>query len=160
MIGNLKISTPRFTMKPKRTFVGLDRAMTIEDIPTIPAQWAAFNEAGYEIENAVGKGTYGIVHGFKPDNSWRYACAYEVRKLSIMPNGCVEIAVPAATFGVFKSTENISQIGEVISAVSDWVETSEYQSASDPTLEYYGPSYDPETGDGGFEIWTPVAPAD
>jgi predicted transcriptional regulator YdeE len=27
-------------------------------------------------------------------------------------------------------------------------------------LEFYGPSYVPETGDGGFEIWTPVKPAD
>lgn len=160
MLGGLKITTPVFTMKPKRTFVGLDRPMKGEDIATIPAQWAEFNAADMQIENSVGQGSYGIAHGYLSDNTWRYACAYEVKKLGAVPKGYVEINTPAANFAVFKSAENIAQIGDVISAVYDWIETSDYQNADGPTLEFYGPTYQPETGDGGFEIWTPVQPAD
>ena len=159
MFGGLKISTPIFVQKPKRNFVGLDRAMTFDDIPTIPAQWAEFNAADPAIENALGKGAYGIVHGFEGD-SWRYACAYEVSKLGAIPEGYTDIKTPAAHFAMFKSAENIRRIGEVISAVTGWIDTSDYQSADGPMLEYYGPSYVPDTGEGGFEIWMPVEPAD
>lgn len=159
MFGGLKISTPIFVQKPKRNFVGLDRPMSHDEIETIPAQWAAFNAADLAIENSVGKGSYGIVHSFVGD-SWRYACAYEVSKLGAIPEGYAHIAAPAAHFAVFKSSENISQIGDVISTVMDWIDTSDYQSADGPMLEYYGPSYEPETGMGGFEIWSPVRPAD
>lgn len=159
MFGGLKISTPIFVQKPKRNFVGLDRLMSFEDIATIPAQWATFNAADPAIENSLGKGSFGIVHGFEGD-TWRYACAYEVGKLGAIPEGYAHIAAPAANFAVFKCAENVSQIGEVISAVMDWIDTSDYQSANGPMLEFYGPSYVPETGEGGFEIWTPVKPAD
>ena len=160
MIGGLKITTPRFVMKPKRTFVGMDRPMNHDDIPTIPAQWAAFNAADPKIENSMEQGSYGIVHGFSGDDAWRYACAYEVKTLGAVPEGYAVITAPAATFAVFKSGEHVGQIGEVIGAVMDWVETSDYQSDKGPMLEFYGPSYVPETGKGGFEIWTPVKPAD
>jgi AraC family transcriptional regulator len=159
MFGGLKISTPIFVQKPKRHFVGLDRPMSHDEIASIPDQWVAFNKADPAIENSLGKGSYGIVHGFEGD-TWRYACAYEVSKLGDIPAGYSHIEAPAAHFAVFKSAEHISQIGEVISAVMDWIDTSDYQSADGPMLEFYGPSYVPETGDGGFEIWSPVKPAD
>ena len=159
MFGGLKISTPIFVQKPKRNFVGLDRAMTADDVSTIPAQWAEFNAADLAIENALSKGSYGIVHGYEGD-AWRYACAYEVSKIGAIEEGYTHISAPAANFAVFKSSENVSQIGDVISAVMDWIDTSDYQSADGLMLEFYGPSYVPETGDGGFEIWTPVKPAD
>tara|TARA_R110002167_G_scaffold364581_2_gene586777 strand:+ start:118459 stop:118938 length:480 start_codon:yes stop_codon:yes gene_type:complete len=159
MFGGLKISTPIFIRKPKRHFIGLDRPMTYEAIPTIPAQWVAFNAAIGDIKTLFGKGSYGIMHGFEGD-AWRYACAYEVEKPGSIPDGYTHIEIPAAHFSVFKSSENISQIGEVISAVTGWVDTSDYQSADGPMLEYYGSCYVPETGEGGFEIWMPVAPAD
>jgi len=159
MFGGLKISTPIFVQKPKRNFVGLDRPMTDDELPAIPAQWAEFNAADLAIENSLGKGSYGIVHGFEGD-SWRYACACEVSKLGAIPEGYTHITAPAANFAVFKSSENVSRIGDVISIVMDWIDTSDYQSAEGPMLEFYGPSYVPETGEGGFEIWTPVKPAD
>jgi len=159
MIGGLKISTPIFVQKPKRHFVGLDCPVTNDDVPKIPAQWVAFNTADLKIENSLGKGAYGIVHGYVGD-SWRYACAYEVNKVGDVPDSYAAIEVPAANFAVFKCAENIDQIGDVISAVMDWIDTSDYQSANGPMLEFYGPSYVPETGAGGFEIWTPVKPAD
>ncbi|MDG1863560.1 MAG: GyrI-like domain-containing protein [Yoonia sp.] len=160
MFGGLKISTPVFIQKPKRHFIGHDRMMSFEDIPTIPDQWAAFNAAGHLIGNAIGKGAYGIVHSYTDDNTWRYACAYEVSKFGAIPDGYAHIATPSGNYAVFKSSEQAGQIGEVISAVTDWVETSDYQSADGPMLEVYGPSYVPETGEGGFEIWILVKPAD
>lgn len=160
MFGGLKITTPSFRMKPKRTFVGLDRPMSHDKIASIPAQWAEFNVADVKIENTLGQGSYGIVHSFSTDNTWRYACAYEVKKLGDIPEGYSEITVPSANFAVFKSSENIAQIVDVIGATMDWLETSDYDSAGGPTLEFYGPAYQPETGEGGFEIWISVKPAD
>ncbi len=110
MFGGLKISTPIFIRKPKRHFIGLDRPMTYEAIPTIPAQWVAFNAAIGDIKTLFGKGSYGIMHGFEGD-AWRYACAYEIEKPGSIPDGYTHIEIPAAHFAVFKSSENISQIG-------------------------------------------------
>ncbi len=160
MFGGLKISTPVFVQKPKRNFVGLDRPMSFNDIPTIPDQWAAFNTADCEIENAIKRGAYGIVHSYAEDNTWRYACALEVSKLGAIPDGYDHIATPSGNYAVFKSAEQISQIGEVITAVTDWIETSDYQTADGPMLEFYGPPFQPETGVGGFDIWVSVKPAD
>lgn len=160
MFGGLQIRTPSFTMKPKRIFVGIDRMMSVDQVETIPAQWAAFNASDGVVENRVGQVSYGIAHGFLPDNTWRYACAYEVKTAGALHDGYAEIRVPSGHFAVFKSSEHIAQIGEVIGAVMSWIETSDYAAGDGPTIEVYGPSYDPQTGAGGFEILTPVKPAD
>ncbi len=157
MIDGLKISAPTFVQRPKRVFVGLDAPMRFADIPTIPDQWRRFNNAGVAVENTVGHGSYGISHGFSADGTWRYACVNEVKAVGVIPEGFAQVSVPAASFAVFKSTENTSRIGEVIEVVTRWIATSDHEPASGPMVEFYGSAYDPETGEGGFEIWSPVA---
>jgi AraC family transcriptional regulator len=52
---------------------------------------------------------------------------------------------------------HIAGIRSTIAAIwSKWFPESGHRALEAPTLERYGPAFDPKTGMGGVEIWVPI----
>jgi AraC family transcriptional regulator len=58
---------------------------------------------------------------------------------------------------VFKHSGHISTIRSTWNAVwNQWFPQSGYEALDAPDFERYGEEFDPDSGDGGLEIWIPV----
>ncbi|MES1213127.1 MAG: GyrI-like domain-containing protein, partial [Singulisphaera sp.] len=83
----------------------------------------------------------------------------EVKDDARLPKGFVTVNVPSHQYAVFTHQGHVVGIRATIAAIwSKWFPASEYQAANAPTIERYGPEFNPATGLGGFEIWVPVQP--
>ncbi len=158
MDAPVTLDPPRLVPCGPRTFVGLNAHYTHQTKQGIPQQWERFNMADPEIENSLGRAAYGVIHAFTDDGAWDYACAYEVSRPGAYPDGYQVMTFPARTYAVFSSGDHIASISAVIDGVFSWIAGSEWMFDDGPTLERYGPEFDPVTGKGGFEIWAAVLP--
>jgi AraC family transcriptional regulator len=87
-------------------------------------------------------------------------CGVEVERSRALPKGLQSVQVPAHEYAVFVHRGHVAGIRDTISAIwNKWLPASGYRAAEAPTLERYGPEFNPTTGMGGFEIWIPVEPA-
>ncbi|MFK7913642.1 MAG: GyrI-like domain-containing protein [Pseudomonadales bacterium] len=85
-------------------------------------------------------------------------CAVEVADLSPVREPLSVLKMPAQTYAVFQHSQHVSQISATFSAAyNDWLPDSEFVAVPGPCVEAYGDAFDPQTGDGGFEVWIPVA---
>ncbi len=92
----------------------------------------------------MGAAVYGVSLVFDPsDGSFTYLCAVEVRDDETPPPGL----------------KCASAIGETNTAIwRNWLPNSGFkQSEALSGFERYDDAFDPSTGEGGFEIWLPLA---
>lgn len=151
---NLK---PEVVTMPERRIVGLLQRYTMETRAAIPAQWAAYNAAGGDVPGAVPDAWYGVCANFGEDGSFDYLCGVEVPKGGV-PAGMAMIALPAGRWARFATQAHISAIGDVWSEIyRDWMGQDRLTPRDGPSTEFYPASFDGTTGEGGFEIWVPVA---
>jgi AraC family transcriptional regulator len=84
-------------------------------------------------------------------------CAVEVGGPSALPNGLSSLHVPVRKYAIFSHRGHIAGIRGTMSAIwSQWLPQSGHKALEGPTLERYGPEFNPMTGMGGLEIWVPI----
>lgn len=154
----ITLAPPRMETCGPRTFIGLNAHYNHKTKAGIPQQWERFNMADPDIENSLGQAAFGVIHNFTDSGEWDYACAYEVSKPGARPKGYTAMSFPARTYAVFATGAHIATIGNVIDGAMSWIAQSDYFFAEGPTLERYGPDFDPQSGNGGFEVWAAVDP--
>lgn len=161
-MSNITIPAPRFVDAPGMRIAGVRVRYACDDTAGIPAQWARFATYVGRIPNVIDGPAWGVcacAEGGAPGD-FDYYAGVEVRGEPDLPDGLSSIVLPAQRYAAFHTDDHISTIQPLFTAIwRDWLPESGYRVCGD-TLERYGEEFDPHSGNGGFELWLPIAPAD
>jgi AraC family transcriptional regulator len=92
------------------------------------------------------------------DGNFDYLCGVEVRDFSRLPAELERVRVASQRYAVFRHEEHVSTIRRTHNTIwSVWLPESGYELADAPHFERYGEEFDGATGQGGVEIWLPLA---
>jgi AraC family transcriptional regulator len=147
-------AAPVLIAHPAFTVAGLCERYTHESAAAIPAQWQRLGACPAPPDK-IGRFEYGVCSEAEGD-AFTYTCGVAVTGLT--PAGAVLLRVPAQRYAVFFHAAHISAIRMTWRAIfDDWLPASGMRPTDGPEFERYDERFDPATGDGGVEIWVPVA---
>jgi AraC family transcriptional regulator len=151
------LAPPRFEARKSMLVAGLVQRHDCQSPGGIPDQWQRFAPFIPRIPGKVDKTAYGVIYNFDSDSSFDYMCAVEVATVDDLPQGITTMRVPAQTYAVFAHRGHVAGVRATCSAIwSTWFPDSNREPSNGPTLERYGPEFNPQTGLGGLEIWIPI----
>lgn len=157
--STVELAPPRFETLNPMLIAGLVERYDCQSPAGIPDQWQRFSPYIGIIPRQVGKVAYGVVYNFDSDSNFDYMCGVEVSDASDLPKGLTSLQVARQKFAVFAHRGHVAGIRATMAAIwNKGIPESGCQVATAPTLERYGPEFNPQTGMGGFEIWIPVQP--
>lgn len=160
-LPTIELAPPTFRNEPARLIAGIRQYYKYEERGGIPAQWQRFNPHFGHIPDGVGQSAYGVCTTAPEDRQgFDYTAGVAVRTLDELPEGFAGLRLPARRYAVFKHKDHISKIGSTCAAIySEWQPKTDKKVAEGPLMmiEHYDESFDPETGEGGVEIWVPLA---
>ena len=150
---------PKIEHLPARSFCGPVARYDMTTRSAIPAQWQAYNDADLRAPSPAPEEYFGIVFNFDAaKGSFDYMCGQELTKGATLPEGFKVLQVPAGPWAKFITQDHISTMqnawGEVM---GHWLGQPGCIPREGPTMEFYPPEFDGETGTGGYQIWMPVA---
>ena len=125
----------------------------------VPAQWQRFTPFIGSIPHGVGMAAYGIVNDlFFGGDSFQYMSGVEVGDLFDLQPELSALRFPAQRYAAFTHAGHVSRIRPTIHTIFNRsIEELELDVGDLPNfIEYYGPDFDPEAGEGGVEIWVPL----
>ena len=142
---------------PAKRLVGLRVTHPMASPVEIPQQWQRFNaevlqhrafQAGEALGLCIAAGEEVI----------EYVCAVDAPPGSAVPAGCELFELPARRYAVFVHAGHVSSIRDTWNAIFEhWLPAhADVWDREAPDLERYPPSFDPQTGDGGLELWLPL----
>jgi AraC family transcriptional regulator len=148
------MAAPRLVEREAFTVAGLCARYTHETVAGIPALWQRFAAHGAS-PNRIGPHEYGVCVPAE-GGAFDYTCGIEVGGAA--PEGLVLLRIPAQRYAVFFHAGHISAIRMSFRAIFDeWLPASGSRATGGPDFERYDERFDVGTGDGGVEIWVPVA---
>jgi AraC family transcriptional regulator len=154
----VKLSPPRYVDGKPLLLAGLGARVHCESPAGIPALWQRFGASIGHIPGQVGGNTaYGVCSNGDEEGNLDYLCGVEVSDFSGIPADWTRLRLPAQRYAVFSHPGHVSDIRGVWNAIlNHWMPQSGHEQADAPDLERYGESFDPRSGQGGFEIWVPL----
>ena len=149
----------RETIDEAWVFVGLPQRHAFEALEAIAGQWARFMPRYGEIENMADRIPWGISRVIDAEGRLDYLAAVRVAdQTGPVPEGLARTIVAPATYAVFRHAAHVSQIRATYGAIwNEWLPASGLIVTAAPTLERHCATFDPKTGEGGVDIWLPVA---
>ncbi len=151
------LTPPRFETRGASVFAGIVERYNCQSPSGIPDQWQRFAPQIGRIPSQVGQAAYGVIYNFDQEGNFDYLCAVEIAGSPVLPKGVTTLTVPAHKYAVFTHRGHIAGIRSTIAAIwNQWLPESGYKPVCAPTLERYGPEFNPTTGMGGVEIWVPI----
>ena len=153
---NLKL--PRFETGKALLVAGIGERCTLANGGAgIPNQWNSFHGKVGEIPDRVGAMAYGVCCNGDDSGNFDYIAGVEVSDFSDLPREFSRVRIPAAKYAVFSHSEHISTIRRSVNTIwNQWLPSSGLKVADAPNFERYDEKFEPETGNGGLEIWIPV----
>ena len=152
-----ELEPPRFENFRPILFAGIVERYDCQSPAGIPDQWQRFGPNIGRIPGQVGSIAYGVVYNFDSEGNFDYMCAVEVSGTSTLPKGLSTLQVPARKYAVFSHRGHVAGVCGTMSAIwGQWLPQSGHRAFEGPTLERYGPEFNPRTGMGGLEIWVPI----
>jgi len=146
----VELAEPRYVDGGEMRVAGLSGEYTREQTSEIPKQWDKFN-AELFAAGLADDWTYGVVY---PLATMRYVTGVVVAQDAVVPEGWVEVAVPAQRYAVFAATGGIAMIRRVwVTIFTEWLPKSGMKPTDGPMLERYPEDW---ASSGDFEIWIPV----
>jgi AraC family transcriptional regulator len=154
------LKPPRLVQGDEIMAVGLAQRHPFGNPRGIPVQWQTFMATMYaDIPDKRDSIPISISGGMDDDGNFEYICAAEVTKFSKTPRGLIEVTLPPQRYAVFAHDGHVSEIGATYNAIwNDWLPASGERAANAPCIERHLPTFNPQTGMGGVEIWIPVEP--
>jgi AraC family transcriptional regulator len=145
-------------------FAGLRRYFRFEERAGIASLWQAFGPHLGAITHTVPGAAFGLcLAAADPgdESGFDYAPAVEVSTLSDLPEGLSGIRIAPREWAVFRHPGHVSTLGATCAAAGEWLARSGRQpmDCAMQMIERYGPEFDAHTGNGGCEVWLPVAVA-
>jgi len=148
---------PRIEQTQVKHIAGTVERYNSETRSQIPSQWGRYNAQFAPFNGLVGEGAYGVVYDGDDEGNFLYMCGMEVREDADLPDDYQMITIPQRQYIVYQHTDHISDIHQTWMAIwNKALPDSDYEVTSDPTFEYYGTDFDPQTGMGGVDLWIPV----
>jgi AraC family transcriptional regulator len=155
VIDNLQ--PPRFATGKPLLIAGLGERYTCESGAAIPGQWQRFHQAEPGIPGRIGKVAYGVCCNGDDSGNFDYIAGVEVADFSDLPREFSRVRIPEQRYAVFSHRDHISTIRRTVNTIwNHWLPASGLTAADAPNFERYDENFDPETGNGGLEIWIPV----
>jgi AraC family transcriptional regulator len=157
----IKLHPPRLQDRRTLLMAGLQEHYTPETANTIPAQWKRLPFG--KISGQLGRMAYGVVLNLdEKSGEFDYFCGVEVATISPAHKSLATCKSPQQKYAIFCHRENVSRLREAIHEIfATWLpssgQTLAHSAPNSPNLvEYYGESFDPESGTGDMEIWIPI----
>jgi AraC family transcriptional regulator len=159
-VSKHQLEPPRFERRERIYFVGLEERHAMATGLNVLGQWQRFTPFMEDIPGRMDAAVYGVTLAFDPrDGGFTYLCAVEVEGGETPPPGLKAVVIPPQLYAVFRHRGHASAIGETNAAIwHGWLPNSGFkQSEALSGFERYDAAFDPATGEGGFEIWLPLA---
>jgi AraC family transcriptional regulator len=152
-------SGPNLVEMPSCEFAGTVRRYDMRSRGEIPAQWDAYNDAGLRAASPDPHEYFGLVFNFdEATGTFDYMCGQLILKGSPLPLGFKTLLVPGGNWAKFSTSAHISTMQSAWAEVmGQWLGQPGCIPREGPSIEYYPSSFNSRTGDGGYEIWMPVA---
>jgi AraC family transcriptional regulator len=143
-------------------FAGIRKYFRFDERAGIASLWHAFGPHVGAITNTIPGAAFGLCLGPADpgdENGFDYAPAVQVSSLADLPEGLSGIRTAAREWAVFHHAGHVSTLGATCAAAGAWLATSGRAPQQGPMqmIERYGPEFDPHTGNGGCEVWLPLA---
>lgn len=156
-LTTLKLADPVYVDHGPLLLVGLLESYRDGDMSAIPNQWQRFAPWLGNIPHQVPNVTHGVVFNGDDEGTTDYLTAVEVSDFSDVPAPLSRLRLGAQRYAVWRHAGHISEIRAVWRTIwADWAQTRVKTLADAPFFERYPESFDPMSGEGGFEIWLPV----
>jgi AraC family transcriptional regulator len=153
-----KLDDPEIVKGEAMSVVGLAERHAFDAPYKIPAQWQRFMGMYDLVERKVAEIPVGVSCNLDEDGTFDYVCGAEVARGSDTPNGMQKIAIPAQTYAVFQHLTHVAGLGSTYLAIwNSWLTEHHRVAADGPSIERHKKTFDPRTGEGGVEIWIPLA---
>jgi AraC family transcriptional regulator len=155
-LPTLPLAEPRLVEGPAKTLAGLKMRYAHDAIAGIPSQWQRFNAMEGDVPGRTGEASYGVcmtgdAAGFD------YIACVEVKPSATIEGELTRLVIAPQTYAVFAHAGHITEMRATFDAIwNGWFPKSGRKMAEAPLFERYGPEFDAETGNGGFEIWIPL----
>ena len=159
--GRNQLAAPRIVQHDALLIFGLSRTYGADSgatIAGIPSQWDRFLPHVMHIRGQVGETTYGVCCNTDEKGSFDYITGVEVSEFPEQPKDLTRLRIPPQRYAVFAHPGHISTVHASWQAIWDHaLRGAGLQAADGPGFERYGKEFDSKTGNGGLEIWIPVA---
>ena len=150
------LAPPRFVDGGALLIAGFGERYTCETSIAIPSLWQRFGPHFGSVPGQKGMVGYGVCCNFD-DDTFEYIAGVEVTDFSGLTSEFSRLRIPPQRYAVFATTEHISAIRRITNTVwSKWFPSSGHEAADAPHFELYPESFDPVTGNGGYELWLPI----
>ena len=155
-MANLK--PPRFVDGKLLLIAGLQQHFECEaSAAGIPGLWQRFGAYLGHVPGQVGGTAYGVVHNTDDSGSMDYLCGVEVKEFSGLPAEFTTLRIPPQRYAVFFHADHVSAIRGSWNAIwNSWLPQSGHRCADAPIFERYAETFDPQSGNGGVELWVPL----
>jgi AraC family transcriptional regulator len=152
------IAPPRFETGKAMLVAGVGERFSHADSAGIPGLWQRFHQDVQNFSGRLGPVAYGVCCNGDDAGNFDYIAGVEVADFSDLPHEFSRVRIPAQRYAVFTHAGHISTIRRSINTIwNQWLPSSGHKMADAPTFERYDEKFDPATGNGGFEIWVPIA---
>jgi AraC family transcriptional regulator len=155
----IRLPPPRLVSLGPLLIAGLGRRFACDDFAGIPALWQEFHPHLGEIPGQKGSAAYGLVaNKATVGETYFYLAGVEVSAFSYLDNTLTGVRIPAQHWAVFPHEGHVTTIASTIQTIFAQALPASGLSPGDmpDLLERYGAGFDPQTGEGGFEICVPV----
>ena len=152
------LAPPRFEDGKAFLVAGVGGRFTHENGAGIPLLWNRFHQQSGNVPNQLGNIAYGVCCNGDDAGNFDYIAGVEVSDFSDLPREFSRVRIPAQKYAVFTHKDHISAIRRTVNTIwNHWLPNSGFKMADAPTFERYDEKFDPATGNGGLEIWVPIA---
>ncbi|HZY69184.1 MAG TPA: AraC family transcriptional regulator [Devosia sp.] len=148
------LAAPVIESRGAMKMAGLREKLDMSNPNAIPALWQRFGEYLGNIPGAVSNAAYGVVADMSGELCDYMAAAEIASSAELLPE-FKTLTLPARRWARFSHRGHISQIRSTITAIYDYGLSNAglEQDEGVSFVEYYGPDFDPRTGQGTVEIW-------
>jgi len=151
------LPAPRFETGKAFLVAGPGERFNHDNGAGIPGLWQRFHRKVADIPDRVGPVAYGVCCNGDDAGNFDYIAGVEVSDFSDLPREFSRIRIAAQRYAVFRHAGHVSTIRRTVNTIwNHWLPASHLTVADAPNFERYGETFDPLTGNGGFEIWVPV----
>ena len=151
-----ELAEPRLENPGTLHIAGISRHYPFDAVAGIPDQWQTFVPLIPRISADPAPATYGVIYN-GGDDSFDYLTGVEMPSGSAPPENVVCLTLAPYTYLVFQHALHVAVLRETCNAIwSEWLPASGHIAAEAPWFERYGASFDPQTGEGGLEVWIPI----
>ncbi|HEY3740853.1 MAG TPA: GyrI-like domain-containing protein [Bryobacteraceae bacterium] len=150
-----KLEPPRFEDGKVMLIAGLSERCGPNMNP--PALWQRFAPYIGTIPGQIGFTGYGVLCNADDAGNMDYMAGVEVSDFTRVPSELSRLRIPEQRYAVFLHRGHVSTARQTWTDIwNQWLPEYGYKAVGGPEFERYTESFNPMTGEGGFEIWIPV----